>query len=201
MHADRSGFSDRYERVLQRRAEEAAGGWPWGGRRRPRTPAAPERPGRVVVGVSGSPASRVALRTAADAAGRSARELVVVLAWEPPEGEGMYRRWPDRAWARHWHDSARAELARAVEETLGGPPPGLAVSLRVERSRPGPALLGLAARPDDLLVLGVRSRRAAVHRYVRRHAVCPVLTVPVRSARRAELRALRHLTPGDFCAP
>ncbi|MEV1024713.1 universal stress protein [Streptomyces sp. NPDC050264] len=199
MHADRSGFSDRYERVLQRRAEEATGGRLWGTRRRPRSPAAPDRPGRVVVGVSGSPASRVALRSAAAEAARRGRELVAVRAWEPPEGEGMYRRRPDREWAEHWHSFARAELTRAVGETLGGPPPGGPdVSLRVVRSRPGPALTALATGPEDLIVIGVRGRRGGVHRFVRRHAVCPVLSVPVRLAGRAELRALRHMTPADF---
>ncbi|MFJ8823060.1 universal stress protein [Streptomyces sp. NPDC102467] len=198
MHADRSGFSDRYEREMQRRAEESPGGRLWGTRRRPRSPAAPDRPGRVVVGVSGSPASRVALRSAAAEARNSGRELVAVLAWAPPEGEGMYGRRPDRAWAEQWHSFACAELARAVEETLGGPPTGPDLSLRVVRSRPGPALTALAARSEDLIVIGVRGRRSGVHRFVRRHAVCPVLSVPVRAVGRAELRALRHMTPADF---
>ncbi|NEB79915.1 universal stress protein, partial [Streptomyces sp. SID14478] len=60
----------------------------------------------------------------------------------------------------------------------------------------------LAAGPDDLLVIGVRPRRwhhRPVHRHVRRHARCPVLTVPLRSARR-DFRALRRMAPGDFCA-
>ncbi|GAA2348998.1 universal stress protein [Streptomyces kunmingensis] len=158
-------------------------------------------PGRVVAGVGGSPASRAALRSAADEARRSARPLVAVLAWEPPEGEAMYRRRPDAQWARHWCAAAREELTRAVAETLGPSPRGLDLSLRVVRDRPGPALLALASRPGDLLVIGVRGRRAAVHRYVRRHALCPVLSVPVRSVRRAERRTLRRMTPGDFCAP
>ncbi|MEV3861661.1 universal stress protein [Streptomyces sp. NPDC050095] len=157
--------------------------------------------GRVVVGVSGSRASRAALRSAAERA--TTGELVVVRAWEPPEGEATYRRWPDADWARHWQGVAREELTRAVAETLGATPPGLDVTLRVERSRPGPALLALATDPADLVVIGGRPGRrgGAVHRFVRRHALCPVLTVPVRPLRRAELRALRRMTPGDFvCA-
>ncbi|MEB8342254.1 universal stress protein [Streptomyces endophyticus] len=214
--------------------------------------------GRVVVGVGGSPASLAALRSAVAEARRSDRPLVAVLAWEPPEGEAMYRRWPDAAWARHWYEEARARLAAAFEEALGGLPPDLGpvwsspacpdcpgthargvvvglrrsastpssalrshapgqsgprfarrqensiqdldVTLRAVRSRPGPALVELAARPDDLLVIGVRPRslRRAAHRHVRRHAVCPVLTVPVRPLQRAELRALRRVRAVDF---
>lgn len=194
MDADRSGFSDRDERVLQRRAENGAVR-PWG-LRRPRRAPAPlplsARSGRVVVGVSGSAASRAALRAAVAEARRSGRALVVVTAWEPPEGEAMYRRWPDRDWARHWYETARARLTDVVEQTLGGPPPGLDVTLRVVRARPGPALVERAAHPDDLLVIGAGPHRwrGAVHRHVRRHAVCPVLTVPALPVPRTELRAL-----------
>ncbi|MFI7007590.1 universal stress protein [Streptomyces sp. NPDC050145] len=159
------------------------------------------RSGRVVVGVGGSAASLGALRVAAAEAGRSGRALVVVLAWEPPEGEGLYRRWPDPQWARHWYGEARRELARAVSRALGGVPEGLDVELRVVRERPAPALLSFADQPDDLLVVGVRPRRlrrGRVVRGVRRGAVCPVLTVPLRVVPRAELRALRRATPSDF---
>ncbi|TGA93813.1 universal stress protein, partial [Streptomyces sp. MZ04] len=52
---------------------------------------------RVVVGVSGSPASLAALRVGVDEARRAGRVLVAVIAWEPPEGEGLYARRPDRA--------------------------------------------------------------------------------------------------------
>ncbi|WP_306316206.1 MULTISPECIES: universal stress protein [unclassified Streptomyces] len=156
--------------------------------------------GRVVVGVGGSPASLAAVRSAVAEARRSGRPLVAVTAWEPPEGEALYRRWPDSGWARHWHAEARARLAGAFEEALGGLPADLDVTLRVVRDRPGPALVELADRPDDLLVVGVRPRSLvrAAHRHVRRHAVCPVLSVPVRPLQRAELRALRRVRPTDF---
>ncbi|MER5945728.1 universal stress protein [Streptomyces sp. NPDC001904] len=152
------------------------------------------RAGRVVVGVSGSPASLAAVRSAVGQARGSGRALVAVVAWEPPEGEKLYSRWPDRAWARHWHAEARATLARAIEEAVGGLPPDLDVTLRVVRGRPGPVLVGLAAGPDDLLVIG--GHRGPVHRYTRRHAWCPILTVPLRKVPRAELRALLRPAKG-----
>ncbi|MEV5612354.1 universal stress protein [Streptomyces sp. NPDC052225] len=204
MYADRSGFSDRDERALQRRAEGGDGMRAWGMRRR-RTlvpTAIPDRDGRVVVGVSGSPASVAALRSAVAEARRSGMPLVAVTAWEPPEGESLYARSPDRAWARQWFDAARAQLTGSFDEALGGVPADLDVTLRVIRDRPGPALLTFADHPSDLLVLGARprSRRGAVERHVRRRAVCPVLTVPVRPLRRADLRALRQIRPRDFAA-
>ncbi|MFJ4715458.1 universal stress protein [Streptomyces sp. NPDC088785] len=143
-----------------------------------------DRAGRVVVGVSGSPASLAAVRCAVDQARRSDRPLFAVVAWEPPEGEKLYA----RVRARRWHADARATLARAFADAVGGAPPGLDVTLRVVRGRAGPVLVGLAAGPDDLLVIG--GHRGPVHRHVRRRAWCPVLTVPLRKVPRAELRAL-----------
>jgi nucleotide-binding universal stress UspA family protein len=198
MHHDRSDFSDRTERMLQRRAEN---GWrPAGGPRRPRRTTVPRRPCRIVVGVSGSPASLAALRRAVAEARRCGRPLVALSAWEPPEGEALYCRWPDPQWARHWYAAARTRLADAFEHACGGVPADIDVTLRVERARPGPALLDLAAHPDDLLVLGTRPglRRGPVRRHVRRHARCPVLTVPLAQPDRADLRALRRLVPTDF---
>ncbi|MYW66718.1 universal stress protein [Streptomyces sp. SID8379] len=144
--------------------------------------------GRVVAGVSGSPASLAALRSAVDQARRSGRPLVAVVAWEPPEGEKLYSRRPDREWALHWETEARVTLARAFEDAVGGVPSDIEVALRVVRGRPGPVLVELAAAPGDLLVIG--GHRGPVHRHARRHAWCPVLTVPLRKVPRAQLRAL-----------
>ncbi|MBO1331272.1 universal stress protein [Streptomyces sp. VRA16 Mangrove soil] len=150
------------------------------------------RAGRVVVGVNGSPASLAALRSAVDQARRTHRPLVAAIAWQPPEGEGLYSRWPDRQWARHWYGEARATLTGAFEAALGGLPSDVDATLRVVRGKPGPVLVGLTSGPDDLLVVG--GHRGAVHRHVRRHSLCPVLTVPVRKVNKAELRALLRMT-------
>ncbi|MEU6994456.1 universal stress protein [Streptomyces sp. NPDC046465] len=159
------------------------------------------REGRVVVGVGGSLASLAALRAGAEQARRGGRVLVAVLAWEPPEGEGRYLHRPDPEWARHWWMEARGRLDRAFDEAFGGMPPGVVAERRVIRSRPGPALCGLAADPDDLLVLGTRPARhgtTGIHRYLRAHAPCAVLTVPAPRKPRGFRRTLRRMTPQDF---
>ncbi|MET7358311.1 universal stress protein [Streptomyces sp. NPDC005562] len=159
------------------------------------------RGGRVVVGVSGSPASLAALRAAAEQARRGGRVLVAVLAWEPPEGEALYLRHPHPEWARHWWVEARALLDRAFEAAFGGAPPGVTVARRVVRSRPGAALCEVASHPDDLLVLGARAGRRGVgqtQRHVRTHAPCAILTVPAPRPPRGFRRTLRRMTPQDF---
>ncbi|MGW6137754.1 universal stress protein [Streptomyces sp. NPDC055140] len=159
--------------------------------------------GQVVVGVSDSLGGLAALRAAAEQARRSGRVLVAVHAWEPPEGEGLYARRPDRQWARHWHGEARARLDRAFAEALGGPPRDVDLVRRVVRAKPGRALCDAVAGPDDLLVIGVHPRRmwrGRIHRYVVAHAGCPVLTVPAPPLARHELRALRRASAHDFAA-
>ncbi|MFE5022196.1 universal stress protein [Streptomyces sp. NPDC056656] len=162
-----------------------------------------ETAGQVVVGVSDSLGGLAALRAAAEQARRSGRVLVAVLAWEPPEGEGLYARRPDPRWARHWHGEARARLDRAFAEALGGPPQDVDLVRRVVRARPGRALCEAVTGPDDLLVIGVHPRRmwrGRIHRYVVTHAGCPVLTVPAPPLARHELRALRRASAHDFAA-
>ncbi|WP_309053578.1 universal stress protein [Streptomyces sp.] len=157
-------------------------------------------PGRVVVGVSGSLASLAALRQASAHARRASVPLVAVLAWEPPEGETLYARHPDRAWARLWAEDARLRLARAVEDGLGAVPDAPAVELRTLRAAPVAGLCAVARRPDDLLVLGAaarpgltaRLRTRPVRRGVLARAACPVLLVPGPALRPGEARVLRR---------
>ncbi|QEU90838.1 universal stress protein [Streptomyces kanamyceticus] len=161
-----------------------------------------EAEGCVIVGVSGSLASLAALRAGAEEARRGGRRLVAVIAWEPPEGEAMYLRHPDRAWALHWQGQARARLDRAFESVFGGLPTGIGtVERRVVRARPGRALCELAGHPDDLVVLGARPgrRRASrIHRHVTAHAGCAVLTVPAPAVPKGLRKALRRVTADDF---
>ncbi|MFJ8312853.1 MULTISPECIES: universal stress protein [unclassified Streptomyces] len=156
--------------------------------------------GRVVVGVGGSLGSLAALRAAVDEARDSGRVLVAVTAWEPPEGEVLYARNPDSAWAAYQEGMARDALDRAVEEALGGLPSDIAVRKLVVRGKAGRVLCALADRPGDLLVVGARpdARRAPVRRYVHRHARCAVLTAPAPRLPKHTARALRHATAEDF---
>ncbi|MDV5143689.1 universal stress protein [Streptomyces sp. SBC-4] len=155
---------------------------------------------RVVVGVSGSLASLAALRYATALARRESVPLLAVLAWEPPEGEGLYARRPDREWARLWGEAARDRLRSAFADALGAAPEDLAVERRIVRDAPAAALRAAADRPGDLLVVGAASRRGRLARLGRRpvlralqdRAACPVLTVPGPELRPGEARVLRR---------
>ncbi|MER8044678.1 universal stress protein [Streptomyces sp. NPDC094032] len=164
---------------------------------------------RIVVGVSGSLASLAALRHATALARRDGAELLAVLAWEPPEGEALAARIPDRAWARMWADEARARLTRAFEDGLGAIPDGPAVERRIVRDAPAAALCRAADRPGDLLVLGTTTgrgllggpRRRPVLRAVTARAERPVLVVPGPVVRRGEARVLRRHARTAVAAP
>ncbi|MFF9723695.1 universal stress protein [Streptomyces gardneri] len=156
---------------------------------------------RVVVGVSGSLASLAALRYATALARRESVPLLAVLAWEPPEGEGLYARRPDREWARLWGEDARDRLRSAFADALGAAPADLGpVERRIVRDAPAAALRAAADRPGDLLVVGAARRRGVLARLRRRrvlravqdHADCPVLTVPGPVLRPGEARVLRR---------
>ncbi len=74
---------------------------------------------------------------------------------------------------------------QALDAAFGGADPGVPLRPVVVRGETGPALLHVADRPGDLLVLGrsgnlLRRRlRRSVSAYCARKAGCPVLTVPV----------------------
>lgn len=157
---------------------------------------------RVVVGVSGSLGSLAALRAGAREARLRGLELVAVMAWSPPEGEGLFARFPDRGWAAMWEAEAAETLDRAFAEAFGGDPAAVpAVRRHVLRGDPGRTLCAVAGRPDDLLVIGGRPGRrrgGRVGRRLRGNAVCPVLTVPAPVLPGAWLRRLRRATAADF---
>ncbi|MEF9881203.1 universal stress protein [Streptomyces sp. P9-A4] len=156
--------------------------------------------GRVVVGVTGSLASLAALRYATALARRDGVPVLAVLAWEPPEGEALYARMPDRAWARTWAEDAHRRLEDAFVEGLGDLPADVVLEGRVVRGAPAAALCATADRPGDLLVLGSapgrarwgRLRRRPVLRAVVRRAERPVLTVPGPALLPGEARVLRR---------
>jgi nucleotide-binding universal stress UspA family protein len=140
---------------------------------------------RIVVGVHGSLGSLQALRWAAEEARERHLPLVPVIAWVPPGGDLAERSHPSPYLRRLWQDAARARLAAAFEEALGGVPGDLPVQQRVERGDTGPVLVDVAGQPGDLLVIGTgrrhpvsRALRRSVGRYCLAHATCPVLAVP-----------------------
>ncbi|MEX0173182.1 universal stress protein [Streptomyces sp. LMG1-1-1.1] len=160
----------------------------------------PRAGGRVVVGVSGSLASLAALRHATAVARRDGVPLLAVLAWEPPEGEALHARMPDRAWARLWAETARRRLEDAILDGLGGTPANVAFEGRAVRGAPADVLRALAGGPGDLLVVGSAPRRGRfsgprrrpVLRAVLDRAPCPVLAVPGPSLLPGEARVLRR---------
>ena len=139
---------------------------------------------RVIVGASGSPGSLRALRHAEGLARHSDATLIPVLAWVPPGGD-LAARQPCPAMVRIWHEAAWQRLWNALEAAWGAVPADLSVQPVAQRGQPGPVLVGMAARPDDLLVVGAGRRgglawlgHGRVGRFCLAHAQCPVLAVP-----------------------
>jgi nucleotide-binding universal stress UspA family protein len=139
---------------------------------------------RVIVGASGSPGSLRALRHAENLARHGDATLTPVLAWVPPGGE-LAARQPCPALVRIWHDAAWQRLWAALEAAWGKLPADLSILPVVQRGQPGPVLVTLASRPDDLLIVGAGRRgmmawptHGRVSRYCVSHAGCPVLAVP-----------------------
>ena len=158
-------------------------------------PHASDRPApaftRVLCGVDFSDASVAALRAAADLARGAGGEIIAVHVLEWPWNEGPEPRFegipPAQAAAlaeyrRYAETSARARLAGLLAEC--GPHPHPADS-RVVHGHADTALLTVAAGEQaDVIVLGVRGRRAlelnvlgSTANQVVRRAPCPVLTM------------------------
>ncbi len=141
---------------------------------------------RVVVGVSGSPASVLALRVAGVHARRDDIPLVAVHAWVPPGGELAARRAPEPPELRGaWKRAALERLQDAIESAWGGLPGDLRVEHVLARGPAGPVLVDIADCADDLLVVGAGTRgavsrlwRGRVTRYCQAWARCPMLAVP-----------------------
>ncbi|WP_225839036.1 universal stress protein [Streptomyces sp. NK08204] len=142
-------------------------------------------PPRVVVGVSGSLGSVTALRRATALARTLGAELWPALAWEPPGGDPAARRSPAAGLpVAEWQRLAQQRLASVLDEIFGEKGPGVPMHAVVVRGTPGRALVALADRENDLLVVGAgrRGLQRAFSGWVSRHCVahahCPVLAVP-----------------------
>ncbi|MET7287197.1 universal stress protein [Streptomyces sp. NPDC005573] len=140
---------------------------------------------RVLVGVSGSLGSVTALRRAAALARSLRAELWAVLAWEPPGGDPAGRRsTASGAMAEEWQRLAGQRLTAVLDEIFGEEGPGVPLHGLVVRGAPGRALVAVADRESDLLVVGAgrrglhRAFSGRVCRHCLAHAGCPVLAVP-----------------------
>jgi nucleotide-binding universal stress UspA family protein len=136
---------------------------------------------RVVVGVTGSPASLQALRYAVAEARRRNVPLTAVHAFRAGSAA-------DPTIALPLRDSqfaaALQRLRVWVDEALGSPPADLKLRLTAANGDPVVVLLGQLRSEADLLVVGAGSRRLGgwwggrVGERCARRATCPVLTAP-----------------------
>lgn len=150
--------------------------------------------GRVVVGVSGSPESLHALRHAVELARQYEALLIAVNAQQTGDRPGP-----------RWQQAAALILRDSFEEGLGGLPRDLECALLAAPGDPGPALLNVADRPNDILVIGAAQPGGS--RFGRGPAAAPAqdpdATENQQPARRQLLPALwrRHLRPVIAPAP
>jgi len=143
--------------------------------------AAPHR-GRIVVGVDGSPISKMALHWAVDQARLTGATVDAVIAWQIPESM------TGNAWAALLVEEpgfgvlAEKELTEAIRE-VAGPDPDVTINPVVVQGWPAEVLLE-ASEGADLLVVGSRGRGGftsallgSVSQNCAHHATCPVLII------------------------
>jgi nucleotide-binding universal stress UspA family protein len=140
---------------------------------------------RIVVGVDGSPISKVALRWAVNQARLTGATVDAVIAWQYPEA--MH----GNAWTAMLVEEpgfdvlAEKELTEAIKEVTG-PDPDVTINPVVVEGWPAEVLLN-AAEGADLLVVGSRGRGGltsallgSVSQNCAHHATCPVLIIRAR---------------------
>ena len=138
---------------------------------------------RVVVGVSGSPGSLLALRFAVDHAYAFGAVLVPVIAWEPPGGDSAFRRYPPDL-THEWAQEAEDRLVAAFDSVPDGPPLDHPAQPHVVRGPAGRVLVATADGEHDVLVIGTGRRgilRRAMYGSVSEHCLararCAVIVV------------------------
>ncbi|MFJ6852285.1 universal stress protein [Streptomyces sp. NPDC091271] len=139
---------------------------------------------RVVVGVSHAQSNLAPLRRAAAEARSGGCELWAVLAWEPPGGGPGHGGLSGPPQSAEFRRSAGEQLLDALDAAFGSAGPDVPVRPLTVRGPAGRVLVEVAARDDDLLVVGRGPRRwhralwPSVSRYCLAHASCAVLAVP-----------------------
>lgn len=142
---------------------------------------APAHP-RIVVGVDGSPISKVALRWAVNQARLTGASVDAIIAWQFPEA--MH----GNAWTAMLVEEpsfgvlAEKELTEAISE-VAGPDPDVTINPVVVEGWPAEVLLK-AAEGADLLVVGSRGRGGftsallgSVSQNCAHHVTCPLLII------------------------
>lgn len=163
---------------------------------------------RIIAGVSGSIRSLGALRAAVVEGRSTGVPVLAVLTWAPVGGELAYLRAPCPILLRLWEHAARQRMQDAFSQAFGGMPDGVAIRHMVVRGPPGPTLVELAGRRDDLLIVGYGGRtrlgcaaHGTVTRYCLAHARCPVVAVPPPDLIRALRPIYRKWRAEDFAVP
>lgn len=168
---------------------------------------------RVIVGVDDSGPGLAALAVAARLATLHGSTLIAVRAWAlglPRHGGRRMRH------LSHPHvvlsfsgaeqrAAARVLIRRAFRGVFGRTPAGVQVEIKTPDCDPALALVRMARRPGDVIVVGRDSGRwlrrlihGSVSQYCVRHAHCPVLLVPASGRPRETGRAAgrrRSLSP------
>lgn len=147
---------------------------------------------RVIVGADDSPAGLAALAAATDLAASSHAELVAVRAWAlglPRHGGRRMRHLGHPHVVVFFSGTAQRAAAttltrKAFLAAVGRVPTDLPLTIETPECDPALALVGLATREGDVLVVGTHSGcwvgrlvHGSVSRYCARHARCPVLLV------------------------
>ena len=145
-------------------------------------------PSRIVVGVDGSDASKVALRWALEESALWGSELVVAHAWNTPypvEPWGMVVTPRDRG---VFEQQAQELIETMVAAEIAAGAPTVSWTVRAIEDASGPALVR-ASEDTDLLVVGSRGRGGfaallvgSTSLHCLHHANCPVTIVPRRAA-------------------
>lgn len=145
---------------------------------------------RIVVGVDSSPAAKAALAWAVEEAKRTNASVLAlsVCRLGSPSEAGAFTQTHAR------------ELAAAVN-ALGPAADGVRIDQDVPHGLPGPVLVDRSA-DADLLVVGEHGNRQAgvlvmstITSHCLRHALCPVVVVPLEGARHDGPLMLRPETP------
>lgn len=142
----------------------------------------PSQQQRIVVGVSGSLNSLVALQRASTEARLTGRRLLAVLVWRDSDIDLSHEANPSPLTGTR--TEAMGLLRATLEDVFVDTDDTTPVSGLVISGSAGRTLVRIANRENDLLVIGGRHPsmlspwRSPVARYCLTHATCPVLTIP-----------------------